>query len=59
MIYESGRESSLLDDIQAGHKTVECRLNRGKFADYRSEAKLGALGIHFRLAQPSEIEGQA
>jgi ASC-1-like (ASCH) protein len=33
--WESGRESSLLDDIIAGRKTVEGRLNRGKFADYK------------------------
>ncbi len=33
-IYESGREATLLDDIVLGHKTIECRLNRGKFADY-------------------------
>lgn len=34
-IWESGRESNLLDDIIAGRKTVEGRLNKGKFADYR------------------------
>jgi ASC-1-like (ASCH) protein len=33
--WESGRESGLLDDIIAGRKTVEGRLNRGKFADYK------------------------
>jgi len=33
-IWESGRESELLDDIIAGRKTVEGRLNKGKFADY-------------------------
>lgn len=31
----SGRESGLLDDIIAGRKTIEGRLNKGKFADYR------------------------
>ncbi len=34
-IYESGRESKLLDDIRKGLKTVECRLDRDKFADYQ------------------------
>jgi len=33
--WESGRESGLLDDIIAGHKTIEGRLGRGKFAEYR------------------------
>lgn len=33
-IWESGRESALLDDIIAGRKTVEGRLNRSKFAKY-------------------------
>ncbi len=33
--WESGRESRLLDDIIAGRKTIEGRLNKGKFADYR------------------------
>lgn len=32
--WESGRESNLLDDIIAGRKTIEGRLNRGKFAEY-------------------------
>lgn len=34
-IWESGRESSLLDDIIAGRKTIEGRLDRGKFAEYQ------------------------
>lgn len=34
-IYESGREATLLQDIKAGRKTVECRLNRGKFSQYQ------------------------
>ncbi len=34
-VWSAARESSLLDDITAGHKTIEGRLNRGKFADYR------------------------
>ena len=33
--WESGRESGLLDDIIAGRKTIEGRLSRGKFAEYR------------------------
>lgn len=32
--WEAGRESGLLDDIIAGRKTIEGRLNRGKFAEY-------------------------
>lgn len=35
-IWESGRESGLLDDIIAGRKTIEGRLKRGKFAEYRA-----------------------
>jgi len=34
-VWESGRESGLLDDIIAGRKTIEGRLNRGKFAKYQ------------------------
>lgn len=34
-IWESGRESGLLDDIIAGRKTIEGRLKRGKFTEYR------------------------
>lgn len=33
--WESGRESALLDDIIVGRKTIEGRLNRGKFAQYQ------------------------
>lgn len=33
-VWESGRESGLLDDIIAGRKTIEGRLNKGKFAEY-------------------------
>ncbi len=52
-IWQSGVESKFLDDIVAGRKTIEGRLNKGKFAkfkvgdrvllrrDYRDE--LGAL----------------
>lgn len=32
--WRSGRESGLLDDIIAGRKTIEGRLNRDKFAEY-------------------------
>lgn len=32
--WESGRESGLLDDIIEGRKTIEGRLNKGKFAEY-------------------------
>lgn len=34
-IWESGRESSLLDHIIAGRKTIEGRLDRDKFSHYR------------------------
>lgn len=34
-LWHSGRESHLLDDIIAGRKTIEGRLNRGKFSKYR------------------------
>lgn len=33
--YEAGRESSILQDILDGTKTIECRLNKGKFAGYQ------------------------
>jgi ASC-1-like (ASCH) protein len=33
--WQSGRESHLIDDIIAGRKTVEGRLNRDKFAKYK------------------------
>ena len=33
-IWESGRESRLLDEMIAGRKTIEGRLCRGKFAQY-------------------------
>lgn len=32
--YEAGKESSQLDDILQGKKTIEGRLNRGKFAKF-------------------------
>lgn len=41
-IWHSGRESSLLDDIIAGRKTIEGRLCKGKFAEY-------AVGDHVLL----------
>ena len=34
--WESGRETRLLDDIIAGRKTIEGRLKKGKFAEYRA-----------------------
>ena len=34
-IWHSGRESGLLDSIITGEKTIEGRLNKGKFAEYR------------------------
>lgn len=35
MIYTSGRDSEILKYIKDGTKTVEIRLNRGKFKDYK------------------------
>lgn len=35
-IYESGRESSLLQKIKDKSKTIECRLNRDKFTKYQA-----------------------
>lgn len=35
--WESGRESGLLDDIITGRKTIEGRLNRGKFTDCKTD----------------------
>jgi len=34
-VWESGRESQLLDAIIDGRKTIEGRLNKGKFAEYK------------------------
>lgn len=34
-VWESGRESGLLDEIIAGRKTIEGRLNRSKFTEYQ------------------------
>lgn len=34
-VWESGRESGLLDEIIVGRKTIEGRLNKGKFANYQ------------------------
>ncbi len=33
-VWRAGRESRLLDQILVGDKTIEGRLNRGKFAEY-------------------------
>ena len=33
--WQSGRESGLLDDIIAGRKTIEGRLNKNKFSHYQ------------------------
>lgn len=33
--WQSGRESEYIDDIITGRKTIEGRLNRGKFAEYK------------------------
>ena len=34
-VWQSGRESGLLDEMIAGRKTIEGRLNRSKFAKYQ------------------------
>ncbi|HCH34250.1 MAG: hypothetical protein UY35_C0005G0087 [Candidatus Saccharibacteria bacterium GW2011_GWC2_48_9] len=34
-VWESGRESYLVDDIIAGRKTIEGRLDRDKFSQYQ------------------------
>lgn len=34
-VWQSGRESRLLDAILDGRKTIEGRLNKGKFSDYK------------------------
>ena len=34
-VWQSGRESTMLDAIIDGRKTIEGRLNRGKFAQYQ------------------------
>lgn len=34
--WQAGREKSLLEDIKAGRKTVEGRLYRDKFAEYKA-----------------------
>lgn len=48
--WESGRESTLLDEIIAGRKTVEGRLNRSKFAEY----KVGdTISLRRDIRQPS------
>jgi ASC-1-like (ASCH) protein len=35
-VWHSGRESNFLDDIIAGRKTIEGRLNKNKFAEYEA-----------------------
>ena len=34
-VWQSGRESRLLDAILDGRKTIEGRLNKGKFSEYK------------------------
>lgn len=34
-VWESGRESAILDEIISGRKTIEGRLNRSKLAEYQ------------------------
>ena len=46
-MWKSGRESELLDDIIAGRKTIEGRLNRGKFAEYAVGDRI-SLGRDYR-----------
>ena len=43
--WHSGRESQLLDEMIAGRKTIEGRLNREKFADYAVGDDCTGVGI--------------
>ncbi|NCU38236.1 hypothetical protein EOL96_04250 [Candidatus Saccharibacteria bacterium] len=53
-VWQSGRESTLLDEIIAGRKTTEGRLDRGKFAHYQIgdivELRRGLRGEYGMLA---------
>ena len=50
-IYESGRESGLLKDMKEGTKTIEVRLNKGKFARYK-------IGDRVRIREDIYQEGE-
>jgi ASC-1-like (ASCH) protein len=49
--HEAGRESSLLSDIKTGRKTVEGRLARGKFLEFK-------VGDTIRLREDFYRDGQ-
>ncbi len=57
-IWESGRESNLLDDIIAGRKTIEGRLNRRKFAEY-SVGDIVSLRRDYRDAEGILRDGES
>jgi ASC-1-like (ASCH) protein len=57
-VWESGLESKLLDDIIAGRKTIEGRLNRDKFAEY-SIGGILSLRCDYRDASGVLREGES
>ncbi len=57
-VWESGRESNLLDDIIVGRKTIEGRLNRGKFAEY-SVGDIVSLRRDYRDAKGVLLDGES
>lgn len=56
-LWQSGRESQLLDDIIAGRKTIEGRLNRGKFAEY-SVGDIVSLRRDYRNSDGVLVDGE-
>ena len=59
-MYEAGRESSLLDDILVGDKRIECRLNRGQYAEYEVGDRVRLRrDIYRNGTQVGEIPNQA
>lgn len=47
-IYEAGREASLLEEIKAGRKTVECRLDRGQYKEYQPGDQIWIRADHWQ-----------
>jgi ASC-1-like (ASCH) protein len=39
-VHEAGIKSSILADIKSGHKTIEARLAKGKFLDFKAGDRL-------------------
>lgn len=56
-LWQSGRESQLLDDIIAGRKTIEGRLNKGKFAEY-SVGDIVSLRRDYRNSDGVLVDGE-